>query len=187
MTAADNPATPTSTTTTNAPNAMIPRAIALFDRSVEVLACIILIALLCCVALGVVTRSLGDPLIWTDEISRFLMIWLAVFGWILATRRRTHVRIRFFQDLLPKPAWTAAETIIQLALLVFGLCTAVYGVSLTLRNLDLEATTVPISFAWMYAPMVLAGAVTAAQAVSELSNIGGRKPTVSPLNEGTVE
>ncbi len=166
---------------------MILRAIALFDRSVEVLACTILIALLCCVTLGVITRSLGDPLIWTDEISRFLMIWLAVFGWILATRRRTHVRIRFFQDLLPKPAWAVAEFLIQVALLVFGLCTAVYGVSLTLRNLDLEATTVPISFAWMYAPMVIAGAVTTAQATAELCNISGRKPAASPLNESTVE
>lgn len=166
---------------------MIRHPIALFDRSVEVLACVILIALLSCVALGVVTRELGDPLIWTDEISRFLMIWLAVFGWILAARRRTHVRIRFFQDLLPKRAWAAAEIVIQLALLVFGLCTAAYGVNLTLRNLDLEATTVPISFAWMYAPMVLAGVVTAGQAVSELLDVGRRPSMASPLNESTVE
>lgn len=166
---------------------MMRRVLPLFDRSVEVLACTILIALLSCVTLGVVTRGLGDPLIWTDEMSRFLMIWLAVFGWILATRRRTHVRIRFFQDLLPKPAWAAAEIVIQFALLVFGLCTAAYGVSLTLRNLDLEATTVPISFAWMYAPMVIAGVVTAVQAISELRDVGSRAPAASPINESTVE
>ena len=114
--------------------------------------------------LGVVTRAAGDPLIWTDEISRFLMIWLAVFGWILASRRRSHVRIRFFQDLLPKPAWKVAEIAIQLALCVFGVGIMFYSVGLVIRNFDLEATTVPISFAWMYAPMILAGAVTAAQA-----------------------
>jgi TRAP-type C4-dicarboxylate transport system permease small subunit len=36
------------------------------------------------------------------------------------------------------------------------------------KNYDLEATSLPISMAWMYAPMVLAGAITAAQGASEL-------------------
>lgn len=166
---------------------MMQHAVTALDRAIEALACILVIALLCCVMLGVVTRAWGDPLIWTDEIARFLMIWLAVFGWILASRRRTHVRIRFFQDLLPRPAWRAAEFVIQLALLIFGAGIAVYSVGLTLRNLDLEATTVPISFGWMYAPMILAGIFTAGQAFSELIEIGRRPRDSSPLNESAVE
>jgi len=166
---------------------MMQRAWLTLDRGVEALACIILVALLSSVTLGVVTRALGDPLIWTDEISRFLMIWLAVFGWILANRRRTHVRIRFFQELLPRPAWKAAEFAIQVALLLFGIGVAVFSVGLTVRNFDLEATTVPISFAWMYAPMVLAGIVTAGQALSEMIEIGQRLPDPSPPVEGALE
>src|SRR3954447_26197563 len=123
------------------------RLVSNLDRAIEALACVILTVLLTTVALGVVTRAAGEPLIWTDEISRFLMVWLAVFGWILASRRRSHVRIRFFQDLLPDRAWKLAESVIQLGLLVFGIAIAITGVGLTVRNLDLEATTVPISFA----------------------------------------
>ena len=166
---------------------MMQRFLMVFDRAVGAIACFILLALLVCVTLGVATRAIGDPLIWTDEISRFLMIWLAVFGWILAARRRSHVRIRFFQDLLPKQAWKVAEIAIQLALLIFGLGIMFYSVGLVIRNLDLEATTVPISFAWMYAPMILAGAVTAAQALSEIVELGTRFREVSPLNESVVE
>jgi TRAP-type C4-dicarboxylate transport system permease small subunit len=161
--------------------------LSVLDRTIEALACVILAALLACVTLGVVTRALDDPLIWTDEISRFLMVWLAVLGWMLASRRRSHVRIRFFQDLLPRPAWKAAEIAIQFALLVFGIATACYGVGLTLRNLDLEATTVPISFAWMYAPMVLAGAVTAGQALSEIIELGKRRRDLPAVIESVVE
>jgi TRAP-type C4-dicarboxylate transport system permease small subunit len=166
---------------------MMQRAVSILDRAIEALACVILIALLSCVTLGVVTRALNDPLIWTDEISRFLMIWLAVFGWILASRRRNHVRIRFFQDLLPRTAWKAAEMVIQFGMLVLGIGVASYSVNLTIRNFDLEATTVPISFAWMYAPMILAGVITAGQAFSELVEIGKRPRGRSPLNESTVE
>ena len=161
--------------------------LSVLDRAIEALACLILVALLACVTLGVVTRALDDPLIWTDEISRFLMVWLAVLGWILASRRRSHVRIRFFQDLLPKRAWKAAEIAIQFALLVFGIAIGCYGVGLTLRNLDLDATTVPISFAWMYAPMVLAGVVSAGQALSEIIELGKRRRELPALSESVVE
>jgi TRAP-type C4-dicarboxylate transport system permease small subunit len=138
-----------------------------FDRAVAIVACALVVVLLGCVALGVVTRALGAPLIWTDELSRFLMVWLAVFGWILASRKRIHVRIRYFQDLLPERAHNAVEIAIQLALALFGALLTWYSIGLVVRNHDLEATSLPISMAWMYVPMVLAGAVTAAQGACE--------------------
>ena len=163
---------------------MMQRALLTLDRGIEALACVILVALLSCVTLGVITRALDDPLIWTDEIARFLMVWLAVFGWILASRRRTHVRIRFFADLLPRPARRVAEFVIQTALLIFGVAVAVTGVGLTARNFDLEATTVSISFAWMYAPMVLGGAITALQGASEVIETLRRPPRLPPPGSG---
>jgi TRAP-type C4-dicarboxylate transport system permease small subunit len=166
---------------------MLDRFPIMFDRVIGAVACFILLALLSCVTSGVVTRALGDPLVWTDEVARFLLIWLAVSGWILASRRRSHVRIRFFQDLLPKRVWKVAEVAIQFALFVFGLGVMVFSVGLVIRNFDLEATTVPISFAWMYAPMILAGAVTAAQALTEIVHLGTRFRETSPLNESVVE
>jgi len=137
------------------------------DRAAAVVACALVAALLGCVALGVITRGLGNPLIWTDELSRFLMVWLAVFGWILASRKRIHVRIRYFQDLFPAPAHTAVELLFQLALTVFGVLVTWYGIGLVGKNHDLEATSLPIAMAWMYVPMVLAGLVTALQGASE--------------------
>ena|SRR5690242_15680877 len=141
----------------------------LFDRATAIVACALVVALLVCVSLGVVTREAGSPLIWTDELARFLMVWLAVFGWVLATRKRQHVRIRYFQDLLPARAHRAAEIVIQLALALFGALVAFYGVGLVVKNHDLEATTLPISMSWMYAPLVLAGIVTAWQGMAELA------------------
>jgi TRAP-type C4-dicarboxylate transport system permease small subunit len=149
----------------------MPRLLALaaaFDKAAGIIACALVTALLACVSLGALTRSLGNPLIWTDELSRFLMVWLAVFGWVIASRKRIHVRIRFFQDRLPKRAHKGAELAIQSAMTVFGALVAAYSVGLIGRNHDLEATTLPISMAWMYAPMVLGGAITALQGASEV-------------------
>jgi TRAP-type C4-dicarboxylate transport system permease small subunit len=137
------------------------------DRAAAMIAAAIVVALLACVSLGVITRALGDPLIWTDELSRFLMVWLAAFGWIVASRRRIHVRIRYFQDRLPPRLHRAVEIAIQVAMIVFGALVLVYGVRLVMRNVDLEATSLPVSMAWVYAPLVLAGAVTALQGLVE--------------------
>jgi TRAP-type transport system small permease protein len=148
--------------------AMLRNLIGGFDRAAAIVACALVVALLVCVALGVVTRGLGDPLIWTDELSRFLMVWLAVFGWILGSRRRIHVRIRFFQDLLPQRAHAGVELCLQLALTFFGVLVTWYSVGLVAKNHDLDATSLPISMAWMYVPMVLAGMATLVQGAAEV-------------------
>ena len=139
-----------------------------FDRAAALAACALTAVLLGCVMLGVITRTLGEPFIWTDELSRFLMVWIAVFGWILASRKRIHVRIRYFQDLLPARAHNGVELCIQLALTVFGILITWYSVGLVEKNHDLEATSLPISMSWMYVPMVLAGLVSAIQGASEV-------------------
>jgi len=138
-----------------------------FDRILQGVGCLLLLALLVCVLLGVITRGLGTPLIWTDEAARMLMVWLATTGWVLASRGRAHVRVRFFQDLLPKRAWAAAETVIQLLVGVLGLAVAGFAVALVRRNMDLEATSLPISIGWLYVPIIPAGLMTAAQALSD--------------------
>lgn len=168
--------------------AALGAALGAVDRVIEASACLAVVLLLLCVASGVVTRGLGDPLAWTDEMARFLMVWLAALGWMLACRRRLHVRIRFFQDKLPRAGHRAVEAAIQAAQVLFGLVVAGYGVDLVHRNLELEATTVPISMAWMYVPLVPAGMVLAAQAAAELAEQARRQPArpVPPAQEGPI-
>jgi TRAP-type C4-dicarboxylate transport system permease small subunit len=144
-------------------------------------------ALLICVMLGVITRALRDPFIWTDEVSRFLMVWLACFGWMLASRRRAHIRIRFFQDLLPRRAMRRSETFIQCAVLVLGALLFWFGIDLVVRYHDLEALTIPISMSWLYVPIVIAGLVTLAQAASEIINNARASKPLSGTDEGLVE
>lgn len=138
-----------------------------FDRGLGWTAAILAAVLTAVVLLGIVSRGLGEPLVWTDEVSRFLMIWLAVAGWLMAGRNRAHIRIRFFHDLLP-PRWHAAsEAIMQVALVLCGILLAVFGFELVRRNLDIEATTIPLAMAWVYLPIAIGGGVMALQAAAE--------------------
>ncbi|HUX52284.1 MAG TPA: TRAP transporter small permease [Spirochaetia bacterium] len=44
---------------------------------------------------------LGNAISWSEEVSRYLMIWMGFFGMSLATRDREHVGVTFFINALP--------------------------------------------------------------------------------------
>jgi len=145
-----------------------------FDRALRALAAIAITAMALTVLAGVVSRALNDPLAWTDEGARILMIWVATLGWVLATRSRAHIRIRFFRDLLPPLPWGLSEIVINAAVVLFGLLLATYGIELVRRNLDVEATSLPLSMAWLYLPLLVGGVATALQAVAEATEVALR-------------
>ena len=138
------------------------------DRLLRFVAGTFVVVLLGTVTAGIVSRALNHPLSWTDEASGFLMVWLSCLGWMIATRRGVHIRIRYFQDKLglqPK-RWT--ECVIQVGIALLGGVIAWYSVHLMRTNADIEAMSLPIAVAWMYVPLLPAGLMTLAQALVDL-------------------
>ena len=138
------------------------------DRLLHVAAGALVVALLATVTAGVVFRAANHPLSWTDEASGYFMVWLACFGWMIATRRGAHIRIRYFQDKLPAQAWRCTEGVIQIGLALFGAVIAWNSVHLIRTNADIEAMALPLSVAWMYVPLLPAGLMTLVQALVDL-------------------
>ncbi len=151
-----------------------------FDRALAVLAAAVVVVLLLTVTAGVVFRTLNHPLSWTDEAAGFLMVWVACLGWMIATRKQTHIRIRVFQDKLPRGAWNGSEVVFQLGVAVLGGVIAWYSIGLIRTNADIEAISMPIAVAWMYAPMLPAGLLTLAQALADIAKVLRGKAVSGP-------
>jgi TRAP-type C4-dicarboxylate transport system permease small subunit len=141
------------------------------DRLLKFAAGAVVVVLLGTVTAGIVSRALNHPLSWTDEASGFLMVWLACLGWMLATRQSAHIRIRVFQDMLPRSAWRATEIAILLAAALLGAVVAWFAVHLIRTNADIESLALPISAAWLYVPLLPAGVVTVVQALADLRQV----------------
>lgn len=141
---------------------------AFLDIALQVFTAVLVVVLLATVTAGVVFRAANHPLSWTDEISGFLMVWLACMGWIIATRHGSHIRIRLLQDHLPSGAWRVSEIAIQIAVAVIGAVVAWKSIHLMQVNADIEAMSLPISTAWMYAPLFPAGVVTLLQSLADM-------------------
>lgn len=153
------------------------------DLLLQVAAAALVVVLLCTVTAGVVFRGINHPLSWTDEISGFLMVWLACLGWMIATRRGSHIRIRLLQDRLPASVWRTSEVATQLAVAVIGAVVAWKSIHLVQVNADIEAVSLPISTAWMYAPLLPAGLVTLGQALCDIWT--ARRPQAAAATEVT--
>ena len=142
--------------------------IALLDRSLQLFTGFLVAVLLCVVTAGIIFRAFNEPLSWTDEICGFLMVWLACLGWMIATRRNAHIRIRLLLDKLPGKAWRGTEVIIQVAVALVGIVVAWKSIHLVQVNSDIEAMSLPVSVAWMYAPLLPAGLLTTVQALADM-------------------
>lgn len=135
---------------------------------VEFSACLLMIALLASVTLGVVFRIIGQPLVWSDEMAQYLLVWTGFAGWIIAGRRGSHIRITVFIDRLPRGARLALEAVIQLAMIVFALALLWYSPSIIRRNLDIEWVSLPLSAAILYFPVPIAAFALMLESLSDL-------------------
>lgn len=141
---------------------------ALTDRALFFLATWLLLALLFCVVAGVVSRQLNAPLAWTDELAQYLLVWSGFCGWMIASRKRSHIRITVFVERLPQLFARVAEIITQLAMIGFGLGLIWYARALIVRTWDIESISLPLPAAVLYLPLPLLGLVMIAQAIGEI-------------------
>ena len=147
------------------------RPAALADLALHVVAGAFVVVLLGTVTAGIVFRALNEPLSWTDEAAGYLMVWLGCLGWMIATRRRSHIRIRYFLDKLSGPPSRAVETLLQAGVALFGAVVAWYSVHLVRTNADIEAISMPLAVAWMYVPLLPAGLLTLVQALVDIARL----------------
>jgi len=75
-----------------------------FERLLEAVVIVLMVALSAEVTLGIVYRTLGRSLVWYDEIAAILLAWLTFYGSALATLKRAHIGFPGFVNSLA-PVW----------------------------------------------------------------------------------
>ena len=130
--------------------------------------------------LGVFFRQINQPLAWSDELAQYLLVWTGFVGWIIAGRRRSHIRIMVFAEKLPRPAQAALEIATQVAVIIFAGVLLRYSWALIERTWDVESIALPISSAALYIVMPFAALALILQALAEVGDVlAGRKVAVA--------
>lgn len=106
--------------------------------------------------LQVLTRYLFDyPLIWVDEFSKYLFVWLIFVGVALGARRKAHFATDFALVLLP-PAFRRGFLILaQMISIVFlAMCLWYIPKVMVIAHTSISST-VGIPLSWVYAGMLV--------------------------------
>jgi TRAP-type C4-dicarboxylate transport system permease small subunit len=102
------------------------------------------------VFVSVVVRYLVDYSVpWSEEVARYLMVWLTFLGIGPVLRIGGHVAIDTAQASLPAVPAMVLRAIVLAAVLLFCVLLVRFGHALVLRTLHQTTAVTEISFAWV--------------------------------------
>ena len=142
------------------------------DRIVDAAAIAAFCGIFLCVLVQVVLRyAFNSPLTWSEELARYLFIWCAFLGWIVASRRNSHLVMTFVVERFPRGGQVAVAVFVQLATLVFAWLLGSRGLTLVRNNWDVENVAVPFNLGVVYLIEPIAAAFIATYAVMALASL----------------
>ena len=123
----------------------------------------LLVIMLSAVLVGVFFRYvLENPLMWTDEIARFSLVWVSYLAINVAWRRREHVSVKFLTQKLSPRLQVAMEIAIHVLIAGFLIILFIKGWRMTMRT-QLTALTFRLSMSWIYISVPIAALLTLIQ------------------------
>jgi TRAP-type C4-dicarboxylate transport system permease small subunit len=137
----------------------------LFDRFVDALVavvrmvCIVLtIALFVIVVVSVIARyGFGQAVSWTEEVPRYLLIWISFLAAAVCVLRREHVGFDVLFNALPRTARRVLGFSLSLLVFIFGWVVFRYGIVFVQDFGSDLMETIPYTNYWYYPAMPISG------------------------------
>jgi TRAP-type C4-dicarboxylate transport system permease small subunit len=162
-----------------------------FDR-LE-LALMLLCGILCfgfslSVTADIVTRTIGHPWLWLQEVTSTLFIYAIFIGAAVATRRNDHLYLTAISESMHGVSRIIVEIIIRLVVLGVALCLIWYGYLNYLRGFGSFRLPSGTPIASLYAIIPLSGILIALFTVEQLVNglVNGFDHPEPPLEDDSA-
>jgi TRAP-type C4-dicarboxylate transport system permease small subunit len=132
---------------------------------------------------------IGAPATFTDELARFLLIWVSLLGAAYASGRHMHIAIDVFPNSLEPPARRRLEFVVDLLVIAFVLLVPVIGggivVYTTYIYLQLTPTLrIPMALVYLIGP--ISGLLIIFYKLSDMRRRWQGRPAYRPgLDPGT--
>lgn len=104
-----------------------PRLRLAFERLLEVIVFVLMIALALIVAVAVIYRKSGESLVWYDEIAEITLAWITYYGAALAALRGAHIGVPALVDAMPTRLRVATTVVAEIFVIGFFLLLAWAG------------------------------------------------------------
>jgi TRAP-type C4-dicarboxylate transport system permease small subunit len=122
------------------------------------------------VMFDIVTRTIGHPWLWLQEVTSTLFIYAIFIGAAVATRRNDHLYLTAISEAMHGIPRLIAEVIIRLVVLGVAFCLIYFGYINYLRGFGSFRLPSGTPIASLYAAIPLAGALIGLFTVEQLVN-----------------
>ena len=114
------------------------------DKLEEIILIILMVAMTISVVIQVFSRTvLNVSPSWTEEVARYMLVWITFVGASLGAKRGAHMGVEAFTMILPKKVQKVVAAITWLLCAAFTAITCVYSISI----LQLQMATGQVSAA----------------------------------------
>jgi TRAP-type C4-dicarboxylate transport system permease small subunit len=142
------------------------------ERLLERALAVILAGITVLVLLQVVARyGFGRPPSWTEELARYLQVWLVMLAAPVCLRRGMHLAVDYLSPRLdPRGAAHATARLLVLgSVAAFAGVLAWFGIALLAVSAVQRSPALGISMVWAYAAVPLSGALMFGEAVRSIA------------------
>jgi TRAP-type C4-dicarboxylate transport system permease small subunit len=122
------------------------------------------------VVFDIVTRTIGRPWLWLQEVTQTFFIYAIFIGAAVATRRNDHLHLTAVAEALHGKSRLVAEIIIRLVVLGVACCLVYFGHLNFLRGFSSFQMPSLTPIASLYAAIPLAGTLIALFTIEQLVN-----------------
>ena len=115
------------------------------DRAESVLLWVFTTLLLADVLLGILARYIDFPVVFADELGKYLFIWLCTIGISAATRDNQHVRLSFIAARMPISR-KIIRLVSQFLFLIFAVIYSYWSLRLTWMQFQMDKSVMGFRF-----------------------------------------
>lgn len=146
------------------------RAFDILELILMILCGILLFGFCTTVVCDIVTREIGRPWLWLQEVTSTLFIYAIFTGAAVATRRNDHLYLTAIAEALHGRMRTVVEIVIRLVILGVGLCFVYFGYINFLRGFSSFRMPSMTPIASLYAAIPISGALICLFAIEQIVN-----------------
>lgn len=132
------------------------KTITALNRFEDILLVAMFVAMVGIIFVQVIMRYVfNNSLAWSEELGKFLFVWLSWVGISIGARRREHIQITMLVDKMPYKSARMMDALVELILI--GICgiTAYYGMTLVFSQAGTHFAGIKISMSWGYLSVVI--------------------------------
>lgn len=116
---------------------------------------------------------------WSEEVPRYLLVWITYLGAALAVNYKEHISLDIFFNLMPIRGRQIGHLILTLLIAVVGAIMFVYGIGLVQQFGDDLMESIPVKNFWLYIAMPISGGLIILYVIRQvwkrILGVGGRE------------